>query len=206
MIPIIYENSEILVINKPCGLAVQGGQGITRSLDKDLSTQTGYKIFLVHRLDKDTSGLMIVAKNAQAASKWTKLISSKDITKEYIAICVGKLKQNKGIIREDLIQHGQKKTAVTEYQVEKEWMLQAHNNDAPVEIQMSQIRLKLQTGRMHQIRIHLSKQNCPVAGDDQHGNFKLNKILRKAAGMKTLQLFSVKLTLPDGQSFELPME
>ena len=206
MIPIIYENSEILVINKPCGLAVQGGQGITRSLDKDLSTQTGYKIFLVHRLDKDTSGLMIVAKNAQAASKWTKLISSKDITKEYIAICVGKLKQNKGIIREDLIQHGQKKTAVTEYQVEKEWMLQAQNNDAPVEIQMSQIRLKLQTGRMHQIRIHLSKQNCPVAGDDQHGNFKINKILRKAAGMKTLQLFSVKLTLPDGQSFELPME
>lgn len=206
MIPIIYENSEILVINKPCGLAVQGGQGITRSLDKDLSTQTGYKIFLVHRLDKDTSGLMIVAKNAQAASKWTKLISSKDITKEYIAICVGKLKQNKGIIREDLIQHGQKKTAVTEYQVEKEWMLQAQNNDAPVEIQMSQIRLKLQTGRMHQIRIHLSKQNCPVAGDDQHGNFKINKILRKAAGIKTLQLFSVKLTLPDGQSFELPME
>ncbi|MCR5437808.1 MAG: RNA pseudouridine synthase [Treponema sp.] len=206
MIPIIYENSEILVINKPCGLAVQGGQGITRSLDKDLSTQTGYKIFLVHRLDKDTSGLMIVAKNAQAASKWTKLISSKDITKEYIAICVGKLKQNKGIIREDLIQHGQKKTAVTEYQVEKEWMLQAQKNDAPVEIQMSQIRLKLQTGRMHQIRIHLSKQNCPVAGDDQHGNFKINKILRKAAGIKTLQLFSVKLTLPDGQSFELPME
>ena len=206
MIPIIYENSEILVINKPCGLAVQGGQGITRSLDKDLSTQTGYKIFLVHRLDKDTSGLMIVAKNAQAASKWTKLISSKDITKEYIAICVGKLKQNKGIIREDLIQHGQKKTAVTEYQVEKEWMFQAQNNDAPVEIQMSQIRLKLQTGRMHQIRIHLSKQNCPVAGDDQHGNFKINKILRKAAGIKTLQLFSVKLTLPDGQSFELPME
>lgn len=206
MIPIIYENSEILVINKPCGLAVQGGQGITRSLDKDLSTQTGYKIFLVHRLDKDTSGLMIVAKNAQAASKWTKLISSKDITKEYIAICVGKLKQNKGIIREDLIQHGQKKTAVTEYQVEKEWVFQAQNKDAPVEIQMSQIRLKLQTGRMHQIRIHLSKQNCPVAGDDQHGNFKINKILRKAAGIKTLQLFSVKLTLPDGQSFELPME
>ena len=75
-IPVLYENEEILVINKPAGLAVQGGNGISHSLDKDFSQILGYKIFLVHRLDRDTSGLMIVAKSAFAANKWTKLIGS----------------------------------------------------------------------------------------------------------------------------------
>lgn len=206
MIPIIHENSEILVINKPCGLAVQGGKGINHSLDKDLSIQTGYRIFLVHRLDKDTSGLMIVARNAAAASKWTKLIGSKDVRKEYIAVCIGTLKQKKGIITDDLIQHGQEKTAVTEYQVEKEWSINCTKDGQTTEVFLSRIRLKLQTGRMHQIRIHLAKQNCPIAGDDLHGNFKINKLLKKEAGIKTLQLFSVKLTLPDGKTFELPVE
>ncbi|MBR5645997.1 MAG: RNA pseudouridine synthase [Treponema sp.] len=206
MISIIHENSEILVINKPCGLAVQGGKGINHSLDKDLSIQTGYRIFLVHRLDKDTSGLMIVARNAAAASKWTKLIGSKDVRKEYVAVCIGTLKQKKGIITDDLIQHGQEKTAVTEYQVEKEWSINCTKDGQTTEVFLSRIRLKLQTGRMHQIRIHLAKQNCPIAGDDLHGNFKINKLLKKEAGIKTLQLFSVKLTLPDGKTFELPVE
>ena len=71
---------------------------------------------------------------------------------------------------------------------------------------LSKISLILQTGRMHQIRIHLAKQGCPIAGDDQHGNFKLNKLLKKAAGIRHLQLFSVKLTIPlkEGlRSFEI---
>ena len=76
-IPILYENDEILVINKPSGLAVQLGEGLSHSLDKDFSQSLGYKIYLVHRLDKDTSGLMIVAKSPFAASKWTKIIGSK---------------------------------------------------------------------------------------------------------------------------------
>ena len=68
-IPILYENDEILVLNKPAGLAVQGGENITHSLDKDFSIQLGYKIYLVHRLDRDTSGLMIVAKNPKVKNK-----------------------------------------------------------------------------------------------------------------------------------------
>ena len=61
---------------------------------------------------------------------------------------------------------------------------------------ISYLRLKLETGRMHQIRIHLAKNGCPIAGDDQHGNFKLNKVLRKALKIKSLLLASVRLTLP----------
>ena len=73
---------------------------------------------------------------------------------------------------------------------------------------MSQIRLLLDTGRMHQIRIHLAKQGCPIAGDDQHGNFKVNKILKKTLKVKKLLLASVKLTMPlEGkeQTFEIDL-
>ena len=228
MIPIIYENNEILIINKPSGLAVQGGQGIVHSVDRDFSEQVGYKVYLVHRLDKDTAGLMVVAKTPLAAGKWTKLIGSKTVKKEYIAICAGKMPSKNGIIKEDIIQHGDAKSAVTHYQVEKEWtinllqneesghaeLVSASSKDIPNQVRndsvihISLIRLKLETGRMHQIRIHLAKNGCPIAGDDQHGNFKLNKLLKKHCHIKRLQLAAVRLTIPiDGkeQSFEIPV-
>ena len=210
LVPVLYENDEIYVINKPSGLAVQGGQGVTHSLDTDFSEQTGSKIYLVHRLDKDTSGLMIVAKTPAAASKWTKLIGSKIARKEYIAVCAGTLNKKKGVITETVVQHGQDKTAATCYEVEKEWKLPVQNSTEgqPSEITMSQIRLKLETGRMHQIRIHLAKQGCPIAGDDQHGNFKINKLLKKQLKIKKLLLCSVKLIVPcdnKERTFEIPL-
>ena len=196
MIPIVYENDEFLIINKPAGLAVQGGHGIVHSVDTDFAAQVGYKIYLVHRLDKDTCGLMMVAKNPVAAGKWTKLIGSKAVKKEYIAVCAGKMPSKNGIIKEDIVQHGDSKAAVTHYQVEKEWTVKVPVEEGEKEIPMTQVRLKLETGRMHQIRIHLAKNECPIAGDDQHGNFKINKMLKKACGIKRLQLASVCLTVP----------
>ena len=209
-IPVLYENEEILVINKPAGLAVQGGNGISHSLDKDFSQTLGYKIFLVHRLDRDTSGLMIVAKSAFAANKWTKLIGSKAAKKEYLALCAGTLKNKSGVIKDDLIQHGESKSAVTYYNVEKQWntSISPEYSQKITSVPLSLIRLKLETGRMHQIRIHLAKQNCPIAGDDQHGNFKINKLLKKQLKVKRLMLASVKLTMPiDGKEmvFEIPL-
>ena len=82
---VIYEDEEIILVHKEAGVCVQGGKGITHSLDEDLSKQTGYKVHLVHRLDRDTDGILIVAKNAAAASKWTNLIAGKSIKKEYYA-------------------------------------------------------------------------------------------------------------------------
>ena len=211
MIPIIYENDEILIINKPSGLAVQGGQGVVHSVDRDFAQQVGYKIYLVHRLDKDTAGLMVVAKTPVAAGKWTKLIGSKIVKKEYVALCVGKMPSKNGVIKEDVVQHGDSKAAVTHYQVEKEWTVSVPGNDdsaAPASINLCLIRLILETGRMHQIRIHLAKNSCPIAGDDQHGNFKINKIIRKQPGIKKLQLAAVRLTIPlDGKEkvFEVPV-
>lgn len=195
-IQILYDDEEIFVINKPAGLAVQGGQGIKHSLDVDFSEQVGHKVYLVHRLDKDTCGLMIVAKNAVAANKWTKLIGSKIAKKEYIALCVGKMHAKSGVIKEKLVQHGQEKSAITNYTVEKQWKKSYLVDDVQKEIDFSQIRLVLETGRMHQIRIHLAKQNCPIAGDDQHGNFKINKLLKKHFKIKRFLLASVRLTIP----------
>ncbi len=178
-------------------MSVQGGEKIAHPLDEELARQTGQKVYLVHRLDKDTSGLMIVAKSPAAANKWTKLIGSKEVEKEYVAVCIGTLPQKQGVINEDLVQHGQVKKAVTHYKVLEEQELEWEGQ----KIVLSKVSLILQTGRMHQIRIHLAKQGCPIAGDDQHGNFKLNKVLRKAAGIKHLQLFSVRLTVPlDGKN------
>ncbi len=197
IIPIIYQNEEIFIINKKAGMSVQGGEKIAHPLDEELARQTGQKVYLVHRLDKDTSGLMIVAKSPAAANKWTKLIGSKEVEKEYVAVCIGTLPQKQGVINEDLVQHGQVKKAVTHYKVLEEQELEWEGQ----KIVLSKVSLILQTGRMHQIRIHLAKQGCPIAGDDQHGNFKLNKVLRKAAGIKHLQLFSVRLTVPlDGKN------
>lgn len=191
-IPILFENEEILVINKPAGVAVQGGQGIAHPLDKELPEQVGYPVYLVHRLDRDTKGLMVVAKSPMAAAKWTKMIGGKLVRKEYTAICVGKMPSKKGTIRTAVLQHGDEKPAVTHFQVleEKEIVFEEQK------VMLSTLQLQLETGRMHQIRIHLSKQNCPIAGDDKHGNFKMNKILRKACGIKDLQLTSSKLTIP----------
>ncbi len=197
---ILYEDEEIFVISKNSGLAVQGGANIKHSIDVDFADEIGQKIFLVHRLDKDTAGLMIVAKNPAAAAKWTKLISGKTIKKEYIAICAGTIEPKKGIICEKIVQHGEEKKAVTNYEVEKEIETECGK--------LSQIRLLLETGRMHQIRIHLAKNSCPIAGDDQHGNFKLNKQLKKTLGIKKLLLASVKLTVPlqsKNQVFEIPL-
>ena len=153
---------------------------------------------------------MIVAKSTQAANKWTKMIGAKDAKKEYIAICAGSLKNKEGWIKESLVQHGIEKAASTFYHVEKEWdlLVETPQKGQSESIKMSQIRLKLDTGRMHQIRIHLSKQGCPIAGDDQHGNFKINKILKKQMKIKKLLLASVKLSLPVNNKemvFEIPL-
>lgn len=209
-IPVIFENDEILIINKPAGVSVQGGEGIAHPLDAELSKQAGYKIYLVHRLDKETCGLMIVAKSSEAASKWIKMISSKLVQKEYTAICFGEpeikgKKQKSGVIRGNVETHGREQVAETYFEVlgtkkiTKEYEKQNENGEnekKSTEFTVSRLHLTLGTGRMHQIRIHLSKANCPIIGDDKHGNFKMNKLAKKILKIKNLLLCSQKITLP----------
>ncbi len=189
-IPIIYENHEIIIINKRAGLAVQGGEKISHPLDKILPEQTGYPVYLVHRLDMETSGLMIVAKSPQSASKWTRLISEKEVIKEYEALCVGLPPEKKGKITSSIKDRGVEKASLTYYELVSSIVI------PDSEITLSRLHLRLGTGRMHQIRIHLASKGLPIAGDDKYGNFKVNKLLKKAVGIKRLTLASVRLVIP----------
>lgn len=191
-IPIVYENEEIIIINKPAGVSVQGGEGVAHPLDRELPKQTGHEIFLVHRLDKDTSGLMIAAKTKPAAAKWSKLVASRAVKKEYDAICIGTFSERQGVITDDVVQHGEIKRAVTQYAVSEVFEIDCGGE----KLSLSLVHLTLETGRMHQIRIHLAKKGCPIALDDKHGNFAKNKLLKKYCGTKRLLLCASKLSLP----------
>lgn len=215
-IPIVYENDEILIINKPVGLSVQGGEGVSSSVDTVLPNQLGYKVFLVHRLDKETSGLMVVAKSSKAAGKWTNLINQHNVQKEYVAISAGIPKKRSGIFTDSVVQKGKEQNAFTEYKLLQSFTIKENNSsdsENQIDIQglenksFSLFSLKLGTGRMHQIRIHLSKAGFPIFADDKYGDFKLNKLLQKKLKIKRLCLASVKLTLPiDNQlkTFTIP--
>lgn len=221
-IPIIFENEEIFVINKPAGVSVQGGEGIAHPLDEEFSKQVGFKIFLVHRLDKETCGLMIVAKSSSAASKWIKMISSKLVQKEYTAICFGEpkingKKQKSGTIFGEIEKKGREQEALTHFKVVDVKKItcesEKRNQDGILEKQtfdftISKLRLTLETGRMHQIRIHLASINCPIIGDGKHGDFKLNKLAKKSLKIKNLLLCCNKITLPidgDAKTFEIEL-
>lgn len=195
---IVYENQEILVINKEAGVSVQGGEKIAHPLDEELSRQLGYKVYLVHRLDKETSGLMVVAKSAQAASKWIALIASKKVKKEYTAICfdeplVNGKNAKEGRLTDSIEKAGKTLSAETFFKVfaSKEVSLGDES------VKLSAVHLTLGSGRMHQIRIHLAKSLSPIVQDDKHGNFKLNKKVR-SLGLKKLCLASTRLTIPNG--------
>ena len=202
--PILYEDDHLLIINKQSGIAVQGGEGIFHSVDNLLSEQMNQKIYLVHRLDKDTAGILVTAKDPQTAAEYTKLFAEKNITKEYVAICTGCPSSSSGKISDFIEQHGVKKEALTYYSTikhtKKEIAGQAYD--------FSMLKLSLGTGRMHQIRIHLQKTGTPIIADDKYGDFKINKLLKKEFGIKKLQLAAVKLTLPiNGKptAFEIPL-
>lgn len=209
-IPIVYEDDDICIINKPSGLAVQGGAGVTCAVDSLLSDQLGLKVYLVHRLDKDTAGLLITAKNPLAASVWTKRIASEAVQKEYYALCTGEFDCLKGEIFDPVVHKGIAKNAATFFCAEKQSRVvfdagesQSVNGGSAASenafakgsasLCFSLVRLRLETGRMHQIRIHLAGRGTPIAGDDKYGDFKLNRFLRKRFGIKKLHLAAVCL-------------
>ena len=204
-VSIIYQNDEILLINKPYGVSVQGGNGVAHPLDKELSKQVGYKVHLVHRLDRETSGLLVVAKSPQAASKWINLIGSGKAHKEYTAICFGVpvisgKEKISGTISAPVSQNGRTLNAVTHFTVKKSVDVCEPENPDNKLFKLSLVNLVLGTGRMHQIRIHLGQCQCPIAADDRHGNFMVNKLAQKICKIKKLCLVSSKIVIPlDGK-------
>ncbi|MDR2760110.1 MAG: RluA family pseudouridine synthase, partial [Spirochaetaceae bacterium] len=186
-ISLLFENDECIILNKPAGLPVQGGEKVEASVDRILSTERSPRPLLVHRLDKDTSGLILVAKNREAAARFSALFSqertNQGITKLYLAVCAGRPNPPAGIIREELSGKRGMKKAVTSYR-----LLNGGER-------FSFLELELGTGRTHQLRRHLSRLGNPILGDDKYGNFALNKELRKTLGLKRLLLHSARLII-----------
>lgn len=179
----MFENQDIIAIIKPCGVAVQGGAGISNPLIDDIDRIYSKKHFLIHRLDKDTEGILIVGKTSTAAAKYSKILNSPETKKEYIALVSGNVESNSGTIKIPLEKDGRLVNAVSKYKV-----LEKKSD-------FTKLAVSIETGRMHQIRIHMAKAGHPIIGDDKYGNFKLNKELKKNMGVKKLMLAAIKLEL-----------
>jgi len=187
-VDIVYEDESLLVINKPAGMAVHEGKTVRK---KDtvlgiLETNyrgTGVRPQLVHRLDKDTSGLLLVAKNPVTVKELATRFEQGEVEKEYFCLVKGRL-WHEGKI--DFPLPGREGTpvhALTHYRVGRRF------SNATL------VRVKIDTGRLHQIRLHFAKLGYPIVMDEQHGDFAFNRRFRKQFGLKRQFLHAEKLAL-----------
>jgi 23S rRNA pseudouridine955/2504/2580 synthase len=193
----LYEDDEILVLCKPAGLAVQGGERVGASLDALLAAEYSPAPLLVHRLDKETSGVIVTARTREAAARYGKLFRDNAARKRYLALCAGTPPES-GEMDEELELKGRKKSALTRYRRLACGRLPLAGEAALADggqPTCSLLELELGTGRTHQIRRHLAGAGCPILGDDKYGDFALNKKLRKA-GLRRMLLHARSISLP----------
>lgn len=176
---IIYEDNNIFAINKPKGLAVQSGTKIEKSVNdylKYLKDNNGEIPKLLHRLDKDTSGILILAKNRESADLLSNYFKNKDqnIDKIYLALVIGKFSKDQGEINIPLLKK-------VENGVEKVYKDEKEGKDAitlykvigySTKYNVSLVEVKLLTGRTHQIRVHMKEIGHPILGDGKYGSKK----------------------------------
>ncbi|OGE76664.1 MAG: hypothetical protein A3C85_04055 [Candidatus Doudnabacteria bacterium RIFCSPHIGHO2_02_FULL_48_21] len=183
-----YENDDIVIINKPAGLAVQ-----------DITQWTP-----AHRLDKQTSGLLALAKNQQSLDFLRNLFKSRDITKEYLALVYGRIEKH-GVIDKPLVKIGHEgssrvrvhesgRKSVTEY-----WPIQSYRLGVD---EFTLVRVRLHTGRTHQIRVHFAHMKHPVMGDDLYGKPN-SRILSSILSRQFLHAAKLELKLPDNTWLEV---
>ena len=218
----IKENDHYIAFNKPCGIAVQGGSGIKYNIDEMLQYKFGKNKTpkLIHRIDKDTSGLLLVAKDQISAKKYANYFKERKILKVYLALVSPVPKKESGTINSSLIKSGiegnQKmiidndngKISITEYRVLNE-----------VGSRVGLLALYPKTGRTHQLRVHLESINAPILGDRKYtglsdvfsspvnlpGHKNVSNIKWKPENIKNLQLHAFSITLPSGETIEAPL-
>ncbi len=194
---IIHDDADIVVFNKPAGLAVQGGTGIRKSVDKMAAAMYPYdKISLVHRLDRDTSGVLVVAKSQAAAQNLARAFQDKTAHKQYLALLAGRVNPPKGTIDNYLVKGDvvdgparidggpRPQRAITDYDV-----LSSAGN-------MTWISFAPRTGRTHQLRLHSAKTlNAPIVGDTLYGDGRgMDAAVASVVPKNRLFLFAYKIT------------
>jgi len=185
----LFEDDDILVINKQAGLAVHEGKEILKSqsllgmLEATYRSQ-GILPRLVHRIDKETSGILVVAKREAVAEDLEKRFEKGEVEKEYLALVLGRVHPKEGSIDFPIPgREGKPARALTRYRVERELP------------GTSLVRVNMETGRMHQIRLHFARLGHPVVMDDRHGDFAFNKQFRKTHGLKRQFLHAQSIAL-----------
>lgn len=186
---VLFEDASILVIDKPAGVAVHESktdrkqESVIGILERRYR-EAGVKPMLVHRLDKDTSGVLIVAKDEPTAAELVRLFENGAVKKQYLALVVGRLPGNDGKIDFPLPgREGHPVRALTRYRVVKRYS------------ETTLVRVEIDTGRLHQIRLHFAELGYPIVMDNQHGDFNFNKRFRKEFGLKRQFLHAQKLAL-----------
>jgi len=200
---ILYMDKQVIVLDKPPGLATQGGSGLTRHVDgmlDSLKFEKPTRPKLVHRLDRDTSGVLMVARTAQAASGLAQSLALRDTSKVYWALVKGVPKQKHGVVKAALAKEGTRgkdermmvseeedaKFALTEYAV-----MGTAGQD------FAWVAARPITGRTHQIRVHLASLGTPIVGDFKYGGTD-SRGKGEIADKLHLHARSIDIGRPDG--------
>ena len=204
--PVLLEDDQIIAIDKPAGVAVHGGSGVSFGVIEQLrqARPTAKFLELVHRLDRETSGILLVAKRRSALVALQDQFRERETGKTYLALVTGvwpaKLKVIDTPLHKYLQEDGERRVRTTTKEdpdgMRSITLVKVRSTYAPRPMQglpaMSLLEVTIKTGRTHQIRVHLSSQGHPIAGDDKYGDFDLNKRLQKQ-GLKRMFLHAWRL-------------
>ncbi len=196
---LLHEDAHLLVFNKPAGLAVQGGSGVRQSLEDMLAgfaKSNGKRPRLVHRLDRETSGIIVAARTKPAAAALSQAFAGRDVVKTYMAIACGGAPNSNQWPPEGEISFALKKASrhgldIMEVAADGQSAL-THYRTLKATGDAALLELKPQTGRMHQLRAHLAAIGHPIAGDAKYGGlFRVG-----GAEIPGLMLHAASLDLP----------
>ena len=192
--PVVFEDAALLVIDKPAGVAVHGGSGVSFGVIESLRAARPQlkALELAHRLDRDTSGLLILCKKRSALTAMHEQLREGRVEKVYTAIVKGAPAETAFEVSEPLHKYvtgaGERRVSVREGGMAARTQVRVRRRGT----QSSLLEVRLLTGRTHQIRVHLAHAGHPILGDDKYGDFALNRDLQRQ-GVKRLLLHAGRL-------------